>query len=179
MQEYCISDKGKRRRIEEMNKKRSRNRDRPKPHQAEQVKTPKAMNTVSGDEVRNSRPQNNRGGWSDRSNSSRGQRENSGRRQKVPYCCTHSSNDLCLCHECSSRVLSAFGQSFPSDPDWSCFGHSSLLCCSEAGSRGLCHRRPCSRPSGSTLVQPDVASVDRDCAILVIHLFDSSALSFV
>ena len=29
MQEYCISDKGKRRRIEEMNEKRSRNRDRP------------------------------------------------------------------------------------------------------------------------------------------------------
>ena len=40
MQEYCISDKGKRRRIEEMNEKRSRNRDRPKPHQAEQAKTP-------------------------------------------------------------------------------------------------------------------------------------------
>ena len=29
MQEYCISDKGKHRRIEEMNEKRSRNRDRP------------------------------------------------------------------------------------------------------------------------------------------------------
>ena len=27
MQEYCISDKGKHRRIEEMNEKRSRNRD--------------------------------------------------------------------------------------------------------------------------------------------------------
>ena len=27
MQEYCISDKGKRQRIEEMNEKRSRNRD--------------------------------------------------------------------------------------------------------------------------------------------------------
>ena len=59
MQEYCISDRGKSQRIEEMNEKRSRNRDRPKPHQAEQAKTPKAVNTVSGDEVRDSRPQNN------------------------------------------------------------------------------------------------------------------------
>ena len=89
MQEYCISDRGKRRRIEEMNEKRSRNRDRPKPYQAEQAKTPKAVNTVSGDEARDSRPQNNRGGRSDRSNSSRGRRENSARRQKVPYCCIH------------------------------------------------------------------------------------------
>ena len=32
MQEYCISDKGKRRRLEEMNEKRAHNRDRPKPH---------------------------------------------------------------------------------------------------------------------------------------------------
>jgi hypothetical protein len=87
MQEYCISDKGKRRRIEEMNVKRSRNRDRPKPHQAEQAKNPKAVNTVSGDEARDSRPQDNRGGRSDRSNSNRGRRENSGQRQKVPYCC--------------------------------------------------------------------------------------------
>ena len=35
MQEYCISDKGKRQKIEEMNEKRSHNRDRAKPHQAE------------------------------------------------------------------------------------------------------------------------------------------------
>ena len=35
MQEYCVSDKGKRRRIEEMNEKRSRNRDQPKPCRAE------------------------------------------------------------------------------------------------------------------------------------------------
>ena len=85
MQEYCVSDKGKRRRIEEMNANRGRNRDRPNQHQTEQAKTPKAVNTVSGDEARDSRPQNNRGGRSDRSNSNRGRRENSGRRQKVPY----------------------------------------------------------------------------------------------
>ena len=65
MQEYCISDRGKRWRIEEMNENRPRYRDRPKPHQAEQAKTPKAVNTVSGDEARDSRPQNNRGGRSD------------------------------------------------------------------------------------------------------------------
>ena len=39
MQEYCISDKGKCQRIEEMNAKRSHNRDQPKPYQAEQAKT--------------------------------------------------------------------------------------------------------------------------------------------
>ena len=61
MQEYCISDIGKRRRIEEMNEKRSHNHDRPKPYQAEQAKTPKAVNTVSDDEARDSRPQDNRG----------------------------------------------------------------------------------------------------------------------
>ena len=65
MQEYCISDRGKRRRIEEMNEKRSRNRDRPKPYQAEQAKTPKAVNTVSIGEARDSQPQNNRGGRND------------------------------------------------------------------------------------------------------------------
>ena len=43
MQEYCISDKGKCRRIEEMNEKRSRNLDRAKPHQAEQAKTKKVV----------------------------------------------------------------------------------------------------------------------------------------
>ena len=32
MQEYCVSDKEKCQRIEEMNGQRSRNRDRPKPH---------------------------------------------------------------------------------------------------------------------------------------------------
>ena len=47
MQEYCISDKGKRRRIEEMNEMRSRNCDRPKPHQPDQAKTTKVVNTVS------------------------------------------------------------------------------------------------------------------------------------
>ena len=35
MQEYCISDKGKCQKIEEMNEKRSHNRNRAKPHQAE------------------------------------------------------------------------------------------------------------------------------------------------
>ena len=93
MQEYCISDKGKRRRIEEMNEKRSRNRDREKPYQAEQAKTPKAVNTVSGDEARGSRPQDNRGGRSDRSKSNRGRKENSGRRQKVPYCCIRGKDN--------------------------------------------------------------------------------------
>ena len=62
MQEYCVSDKGKRRRIEETNANRGRNRDRPNQHQTEQTKTAKAVNTVSGDEARDSRPQNNRGG---------------------------------------------------------------------------------------------------------------------
>jgi len=100
MQEYCISDKGKRHIIEEMNEKRSCNRDRPKPHQAEQAKTPKAVNTVSGDEARDSRPQNNRGGRSDRSNSNWGRRENSGRRQKVPYCCIHGRDKGHWTSEC-------------------------------------------------------------------------------
>ena len=68
-----------------MNEKRLRNRDRPKPEQNEQAKTPKDVNRVFGDETRDSRPQNNRGGRNDRSNSNRGRRENSGRRQKVPY----------------------------------------------------------------------------------------------
>jgi hypothetical protein len=80
MQEYCISDKGKPRRIEEMNEKRSRNRDRAKPHQAEQTKTSKAVNTISGDEARDSRPQGNRGGRSDRRNSNHGRGDNAGRR---------------------------------------------------------------------------------------------------
>ena len=39
MQEYCISEKEKHRRIEELNEQRSRNRNRPKPHLAEQAKT--------------------------------------------------------------------------------------------------------------------------------------------
>ena len=43
-----------------MNEKRSRNRDRPKPYQDERAKTPKAVNTVSGDKARDSRPQNNK-----------------------------------------------------------------------------------------------------------------------
>ena len=72
MQEYCVSDIGKHRRIEEMNEKRGRNRDRPNQYQSEQAKTSKAVNTVSGNEARDSRPQNNRGGRSDRSNSNRG-----------------------------------------------------------------------------------------------------------
>ena len=62
MQEYCISDKGKWWRIKEMNEQQARNRDRPKPHQTDQTKNPKPMNTVSNDEDRNSRPQVNRGG---------------------------------------------------------------------------------------------------------------------
>ena len=47
------------------------------------------MNTVSGDEACNSQPQNNRGGRSDRSNPNRGRGDNTGLRQKVPYCCIH------------------------------------------------------------------------------------------
>ena len=78
MQEYCVSDIGKRRRIEEMNEKMGRNRDGQNQYQSDQAKTSKAVNTVSGDEARDSRPQNNRGGRSDRSNSSRGRKENSG-----------------------------------------------------------------------------------------------------
>ena len=83
-----------------MNEKRSRNRDRPKPHQPEQAKTPKAVNTVSGDEARDSRPQNNREGRSDRNNSNRDRRENSGRRQKVPYCCIHGRDKGHWTSEC-------------------------------------------------------------------------------
>jgi hypothetical protein len=50
MQEYCKSDRGKRRRIEEMNeKKRSKNSDRShsKPWHVDQSKQHKAVNTVS------------------------------------------------------------------------------------------------------------------------------------
>ena len=35
MQEYCILDKGKRRRLEEMNEQRARNRKKLRPHQAD------------------------------------------------------------------------------------------------------------------------------------------------
>ena len=62
MQEYCISDKGKWWRIKEMNEQQARNRDRPKPHQTDQTKNPKPVNTVSNDKAHNSRPQVNRGG---------------------------------------------------------------------------------------------------------------------
>ena len=99
MQEYRVSDKGKRRRIEEMNEKRGRNHDRPNKYQSEQAKTSKAVNTVSGDEARDSRPQNNRG-RSDRSNSNRSQKENSGRKQKVPYCCIHDRDKGHWTNEC-------------------------------------------------------------------------------
>lgn len=83
-----------------MNANRGRNRDRPNQHQTEQTKTAKAVNTVSGDEARDSRPQNNRGGRSDRSNSNRGQRENSGQKQKVPYYCIHGRDKGHWTNEC-------------------------------------------------------------------------------
>ena len=81
-------------------KKRGRNRDRQNQYQSNEAKTSKAVNTVSGDEARDSRPQNNRGGRSDRSYSNRGRRENSGRRQKVPYCCIHGRDEGHWTSEC-------------------------------------------------------------------------------
>ena len=53
MQEYCISDRAKRRRLEEMNEqKKSRNRERShsKPWHADQVKHQKTVNSVSNKE---------------------------------------------------------------------------------------------------------------------------------
>jgi len=100
MQEYCVYDIGKRRRIEEMNEKMGRNRDGQNQYQSDQAKTSKAVNTVSGDEARDSWPQNNRGGRSDRSNSSRGRKENSGWKQKVPYCCIHGRDKGHWTNEC-------------------------------------------------------------------------------
>jgi hypothetical protein len=64
------------------------------------VKTSKAVNTVSRDEARASRPQNNRGGRSDRSNSNRGRKENSGRKQKVPYYYIHGRDKGHWTNEC-------------------------------------------------------------------------------
>ena len=58
MQEYCISDRGKRRRLEEMNEqKKARNSERShsKPWHADQAKHQKTVNSVSEEEPRDSR----------------------------------------------------------------------------------------------------------------------------
>jgi len=58
MQEYCISDRGKRQRLEEMNEqKKARNSERShlKPWHADQAKHQKTVNNVSEEEPRDSR----------------------------------------------------------------------------------------------------------------------------
>ena len=71
-----------------------------KPHQADQSKNPKLVNMVSGDEVRDSRSQVNRG-MSDRSNNhNRGCRDNPNRRPKTPYYYIHGKDKGHWTNEC-------------------------------------------------------------------------------
>jgi len=121
MQEYCISDRRKRRRLKEMNEqKKSRNNERShsKPWHADQTKNQKTVNSISEEEPRDSRHhskgKNERDHRDDRSRREdryhrkdrhqKGQRENGGRREKIPYYYFHGKDKGHWTNECPIAI---------------------------------------------------------------------------
>ena len=109
MQEYCISDRAKRRRLEEMNeqkKPRSSERSHSKPWHADEAKHKRTVNNVSEEEPRESKHHHRGKGERDHheERSSRddrhhreerhqkNRRENGGWREKTPFCYFHGKD---------------------------------------------------------------------------------------
>ena len=103
MQEYCISDRSKRRRLEEMNEqKKSQNSERShsKPCHADQVKHQKTVNNISEEEPRDSRHHHRGKGERDRHDERssrddhhhREERHHKGQREKISFYYFHGKD---------------------------------------------------------------------------------------
>ena len=121
MQEYCISDRSKRRRLEEMNehkKPRSSERSHLKPWHADQAKHQRIVNNVSEEEPRDSKHHHQgkeerdhhdeRSSRDDRHHREeqhqKSRRDNGGRREKIPFCYFHGKDKGHWTNECPFAI---------------------------------------------------------------------------
>ena len=121
MQEYCISDRAKKRRLEEKNeqkKSRSSERSHSKPWHADESKQRRTVNNVSEEEPREHRHHHRGKGERDRHEErsnrddrhhreerhNKGRRDGGGRRDKIPFCFFHGKDKGHWTNECPFAI---------------------------------------------------------------------------
>ena len=121
MQEYCVSDRAKRQRLEEMNEqKKSQNSERShsKPWHTDQAKHQKIVNNIFEEEPRDSRHHHRGKGERDHHGERfrcddhhhrevrhhKGRRDNGGRREKIPFCYFHGKDKGHWTNECPITI---------------------------------------------------------------------------